>query len=112
MYNKHHAEGTFLQMYLNGKVLDEDIDDYVAQWHSNPGNQELYEFLGLTRDEYSLWLRDPDVLPYIALARRDHKPLTEVIASAVKEIPMAARSSDAVKISRLKHWLAMHGKID
>ena len=74
MSNKNQGQGPFLEQYLNGKALPEDIDDYVDQWHSDPGNQQIYEFLGMSEDEYSLWLRDPDMLLHIARARRERRP--------------------------------------
>ncbi len=64
------AQVAFLDRYLKGEVLAEDIDDFVDQWHNSPGNQQLYEYLGMTEEEYSLWLGDPDVLSHIARARR------------------------------------------
>jgi hypothetical protein len=63
----------FFKQYLNGQALPEDIDDYVDRWHSNPGSQQIYEFLGMSEDEYSLWLRDLDMLPHIARARRERR---------------------------------------
>ncbi len=110
MSSKNHTEAKFLERYLNGDVLAGDIDDYVDLWHERCDDQQIYEFLGLTRDEYALWLRDPDVLPHIARARRENQPLAKVIASSMKEMPMAARSSDVVKIQRLKRWLAQRQK--
>jgi len=103
---------TFIDLYLNGQVLPEDIDDYIDSWHADPRGQQIYEFLGMSEQEYSLWLRDPDALPHIARARRERKPLEEVISSALNEMPIAARSSDVIKVQRLKHWLEEHGKID
>jgi len=103
---------TFIDLYLNRRVLAEDIDDYIDAWHADPKGQEIYEFLGMSEQEYSLWLRDPDALPHIARARKERKPLAAVISSALNEMPIAARSSDAIKVQRLKHWLEEHGKID
>lgn len=112
MSSRHQERRSFLDLYLNGEALAEDIDDYIDEWHAKPGDQEIYDFLGLSRDEYSLWLRDPDVLPHIARARLEHRPLAKIIASLLEETSMAARASDAAKITRLKDWLAKHGKID
>jgi hypothetical protein len=72
----------FIELYLKGKVLPEKIDDYVDQWHANPGGQEIYEFLGMSREEYGLWLRDPKVLPQIAQARKEHRHLAKFKARA------------------------------
>ena len=38
--------------------------------HLAPG-QELHEFLGMSKDEYGLWLRNPDALSEIGRARRE-----------------------------------------
>lgn len=98
---------TFMGLYLNGQASSQEIDDYVDKWHTNPGMQEIYEFLGMSEEEYSLWLRDPDALPYIARARKEARPLDRVIASALKERPVAAESN-AEKTQRLRHWLQQH----
>ena len=98
MSSKHQA--TFLERYLNGEVPAEDIDDYVDQWHAKSGKPQIYEFLGLSRDEYALWLRHPDLLPQIAHARREHLPLASVIALPIKKHAMAAGSSEAIKKNR------------
>jgi hypothetical protein len=112
MSKERQKHRSFIDLYVGGEVLPEEIDDYVDQWHDNPGRRQLHDFLGMTEDEYSLWLRDPDVLPHIARARREHKPIVRVIESALNELPMAARSSDVAEIRRLRKWLAREGKID
>ncbi len=112
MSSKHQAEATFLERYLNGEVLAEDIDNYVDQWHAKSGKQPIYEFLGLSRDEYALWMCDPNALPHIARARREHQPLASVIASAVKKTPMAASSTSPIKTKPLKRSLGQRGKVN
>jgi hypothetical protein len=109
MSSNHHK--TFLDRYLNGEVLADDIDDFIDRWHAGPSDQELHDFLGLSREEYSLWLRNPEALPHIARSRREGVPLDVIVERALGEQPMAARSSDAAKIKRLKHWLEMNGKL-
>lgn len=85
MSSKNQTEATFLERYLNGEVLAEEIDDYVDRWHTASSKQQIYDFLGLSRDEYALWVRHRDLLPQIALARREQRPLTSVIASKSKK---------------------------
>ncbi len=82
MSSKREKQLPFIELYLSGKVLPEDIDDYVDKWHANPGGREIYEFLGMSKEEYSLWLRDPNVLPRIARARRENKPPSRLKAHA------------------------------
>ena len=59
----------FLEKYLGEEATAEDIDDFIDAWHENSGGMEIFEYLGMTKDEYALWLRDPDALPQIARAR-------------------------------------------
>ena len=51
---------TFISNCLAGKAFMDEIDDYVARWHSGLAgkNQELHEFLGMSWEEYSLWRHD------------------------------------------------------
>ena len=102
---------SFLEQYLNGEVLSEDIDDFVDSWHENPSGIEIYEFLGMSREEYSLWLGNPETLPQIARARRTGVPLDVALRAALEDIPIAARSADAIRVKRLMRWLARTGKI-
>ena len=62
---------TFIEKCLSGDALYEDIDDYVDIWHDSNSTDELYEFLGMTRQEYWLWVRNPDILPQIVQAHKE-----------------------------------------
>jgi hypothetical protein len=66
----------------------------------------LHEYLGLTRDEYEIWVLDPEVLPRILIARRQSRPLPEVMNEYLDELLVAARSSDTATIKVLRDWLA------
>jgi len=70
MSRKQPKHQTFLDRYIAGKTRREEIDDYVDAWHGNPGQMELHEFLGMSKQEYAQWLRNPDALDEIALARK------------------------------------------
>jgi SNF2 family DNA or RNA helicase len=72
MSRKQPKYQTFLDRYLAGKARREEIDDYVDAWHENPEQMELHEFLGMSQQEYAWWLRNPDALDEIALARKTH----------------------------------------
>jgi hypothetical protein len=111
MSNDTNRPTTFLNRYLNGEVLAEDIDEYIDFWHEHPAGRQIYEFLGMTKKEYSLWLRDPDSLPHIARARRAGLPLEVALRNALEEFPVAARSANAAKIRRLMRWLQETGRI-
>ncbi|MBV8362431.1 MAG: hypothetical protein JO189_31535 [Deltaproteobacteria bacterium] len=64
---------TFVERYVNGEVCADDVDDYIDAWHAHPNHQELHEFLGMSKEEYAAWLRDPEVLAEIARARRERR---------------------------------------
>jgi hypothetical protein len=68
---------TFLALYSDGRVVADDIDDFIDRWHSEQPRVEgrivpVSEFLGMTRDEYAAWLHDASVLPQIVQARLSH----------------------------------------
>lgn len=52
----------FYQLYLADKVILDDIDDYIEQWHTGGSKEEIYEFLGMSQDVYRLWV-ETDCLP-------------------------------------------------
>lgn len=41
------------------KWSEQWMDDKVAEWHASDSDLELHEYLGLTWDEYGLWLTNP-----------------------------------------------------
>jgi hypothetical protein len=103
---------SFVELCLQGHVMPDEIDDFVDAWHDAPGEEQLYEFLGMKKAEYTLWIRDPDALNYIIKARHDRIPLEEVINDNYEELRIAARAENDQKIKRLRKWLDEQGKLD
>lgn len=103
---------TFVDLCIGGNVLLEGIDDFVDRWHEAPEGIELHDYLGMTEEEYSLWLRVPDLLPLIIKARRDGRALTGAVADACQEMRLAERSADQSKIARLQKWLKLKSRIN
>jgi hypothetical protein len=103
---------TFIDQCLAGEVLLEEIDDFVDRWHANPEGTELYDYLGMTENEYSLWLRVPDALAYVVKARHDSEQLTEAVVHAYHDLRLAARANDQSKIARLQKWLEAKGELN
>lgn len=60
----------FLYQCLEGKVDPEDIDNFIDDWHDGNSEEELYEFLGLSRDEYALYIEKPNALSHIVMLHR------------------------------------------
>jgi hypothetical protein len=101
------SNSSFMDLVLQGRVLSDEIDDFVERWHDNDSTEEIYEYLGLTFEEYSLWVSDPDNIDIIIYARHADKPLTEAVNDNLQhEERIAARSDEAAKISALARWIA------
>lgn len=100
---------TFIEQCITGDALSEEIDEFIEQWHDAPGTQSLHDYLGMTRVEYSLWVADPDILPYIITGHRDNVPATKILEDT---LPLAARSETPSKALALMNWLKLHGKLD
>lgn len=58
----------FVALAVSGQTSPDTIDDFIDRWHENPEGLPLHAYLGFERDEYAMWLRDPDALPAILAA--------------------------------------------
>jgi hypothetical protein len=96
----------FVTLALTGGVLLEEIDDFVDEWHRAPNGLSLSDFLGMTSEEYALWVQQPDMLSHIIRARYKKIPLIDVIEEDYEHMRIAARLNDPAKIKRLRQWLA------
>jgi hypothetical protein len=107
--SKRHSE-SFIELCLKGNALMEEIDDYVERWHNGAEKVSLRDFLGMSKSEFSLWINDPDVLPYIIFSRREERPFVQVVNdNYYSNARLAARSDQAQKIRLLKDWLERQG---
>ncbi|MDI6791768.1 MAG: hypothetical protein QME81_02710 [bacterium] len=61
---------TFVDLCLEGRVMLEQIDDFIDQWHDGDSEESLYEYLGLTRNEYAIFVENPNSLSSILMSRR------------------------------------------
>ena len=62
---------TFIQLCLEKKASPEDVDDYVDRWHTSEGGfgLDLREYLGMNKEEYAEFMRDPASLYKTLYAR-------------------------------------------
>ena len=63
----------FLHQCLEGKANLEDIDNFIDDWHDGNSEEKLHEFLGLSKNEYALYVEKPTALPYILMLHRHEK---------------------------------------
>lgn len=43
-------------------VSDSVFDDKIDEWHNTDTPLKLYEYLGLTKEQYEIWLKTPDII--------------------------------------------------
>lgn len=60
----------FIELCLDGEKSIDEIDDFVDEWHDSDNKQSLSEFLGMTNDEYALWIEKPEILSDLIHARK------------------------------------------
>ena len=99
----------FIEKCLLREAGPEDIDDFIDQWHENPGEQSLHDFLGMTRNEYAFWIADAAILPVIIRVRSKRRSMDELLAEFEHQLPAAARSASPSAVQALMTWLKTHG---
>ena len=98
---------TFMQMALRGDVMSDEIEDFVGFWHNSDSTDDLHDYLGMSWEEYSLWVSDPDYIDLIIAARRNKLPLLKAINDNLRSPErLAARADDAGKLAALRRWIA------
>lgn len=100
----------FIDLCLSGRALPGDIDEYIAAWHESNGGDSLAEFLGMTDDEYKLWIADESALGTILYSRRMRRPL-KLSDLEWSRMLLAARSSGKLDVDKVMQWLRNERKL-
>lgn len=50
----------FKELYLDGEIELEEIDDFVSRWNFSDETCTLREYLGLNEEEEDAWISDSD----------------------------------------------------
>ena len=106
MSDTPHSSLPFFQRYLSGELPARDIDEFIDAWHEKPNDKEIFAFLGMTKEEYSLWLCDPDSLADIAQARRAKEPLVDTVRCTL----VALAQDGNPRVKQLRQWLAQRAE--
>jgi hypothetical protein len=72
-------ESSFMDLCMQEKAIPDEIDEYVAKWHRQEGDQDIISYLGMTSEEYDVFVRHPDAVASIVKARREKRPLRDVV---------------------------------
>jgi hypothetical protein len=102
---------TFIDKCISGDAFLDEVDDYIDAWHDDTSEDaELHEYLGMTWQEYSLWITNPSILGTIVETRRKGLSLE---SSPPQEIQALAVSASSPKeAGRVMSWLKRIGKLD
>lgn len=60
----------FITDCINGNALLSDVNDYIDSWHNTDIDVPLYQYLGMTKEEYSLFVIDEMNLADIIIAHK------------------------------------------
>ena len=103
----------FMSLALGGRVVSDEIDDFVAAWHVGNDLRPLHDFLGMSWEEYQLWVSDPAYLNIILAARHNGEDLRHAVQAVNDNFRsperIAARSTNPERVRQLEQWLAKNG---
>ena len=99
-----------IDLLLRGQAFLEDIDDYVDEWHESSTDESLAAYLGMARNEYALWVEQPDSLRLIVAAREEEQPVEQFVAAA-DPLAIAARGVSAEEARTVIEWLRATGRL-
>lgn len=51
---------TFFDKFLKRQVEAKDIHKFIDDWHKATTTMPVYEYLGMTEDQYSIFIRHPE----------------------------------------------------
>lgn len=78
--NSGEQSENFIERVIQGTALISDIDDQVEFWHTHMTGDSLEDYLGLTGEEFELWVKSgDDILNDIVYCRRSNLAISEYI---------------------------------
>lgn len=107
---KLNGSETFIELCVQGRASLDEVDDFIERWHDKGGDTSLHDFLGLSDIEYSLWINDPDVLPYVLLSRKELRPFIQVVDETYY-CRLAKGTENSGKLQLVRDWLHHHGHV-
>ena len=104
---------TFMKRVLDGEVLDLGcIDEEIARWHDTPEEISMSSWLGMTDEEYGLFVERPDALRVILMARKYGRDLRELLRAVDSNATsLAARGASEADVANIRKWLEQTGRI-
>lgn len=100
----------FINDVINADAILDEVDDYVEKWHDTDTDISIFDYLGMTEEEYLLWVENDFYLKYIVCAHEQNKSISEVLEEAYST-KMVARSSSPEEGKKIYEWLKEKGLI-
>ena len=99
--------GTFMDLAIDGRVMADEIDEFVEAWHGSDSQDEVFDFLGMTFEEYSLWVMDPSLINIVIASRIKRINVVDAVNDNVRDAErLAARAGEARNVALLREWIA------
>ena len=97
----------FMALYADGRVSRDDIHDFIGAWHDSGDDEprSLVEFLGMTEEEYDVWLMDPRTLQLMVAARRGDGTLRDLVAVYYDKMRATGDPDDRPCLHVMSYWL-------
>jgi len=101
----------FIFDVINAVAILDEIDDYVEKWHNSDSNVMIYEYLGMTEEEYYLWVENDFYLKYIISAHEKNVNINDLLKEEYTT-KLAARASSPDEAKKIYDWLNEKGMIE
>lgn len=87
-----------------------EIDQWVETWHTGSDGRSLADFLGMSEEEYAVWVERPESLAFIVLARKRSMSLRDALKLR-SPVSIAARTRSKKDAKELLEWMRQTGRI-
>ena len=103
----------FINDVINADAILDEIDDYIEKWHDSDTDCSVFEYLGMTEEEYFLWIEDNSNLKYIVrLADLCYLAGENELLKEEYTSKLVARSSSPEEAKKIYNWLKEKGMIE
>lgn len=101
----------FINDVINADALLDEIDDYIEQWHISDSELTVFEYLGMSEEEYFLWVENDFYLKYIISAHEQNIPINALLQNEYST-KLVARSDSPEEAKIIYSWLKEKGLVE
>ncbi|MGF9715241.1 hypothetical protein [Paenibacillus naphthalenovorans] len=101
----------FMDACMSGDAMADEIENYIEEWHESDSEETIYDFLGMTEEEYGLWVENESILKSIFFARKTGISISDFIGRDAGRT-LVARSSSPEEAAFVQRWLVRTGRVE